>query len=145
MSGKKTPKNPKRGKKPASPRQRKYVAGRVAGKTKEQSKRDAGYARTTKGKDIEEKPAVQSMFVTLLEKAGVSDELLATRIHEGLSAMETKTASFEGRITDWEDFIAYSERRAMVELTLKLKGHLIDKHEHRVVRTLEEILEGSHE
>jgi len=130
----KTPKNP-------SGRQRKYVAGVVHGKSKQQAKRVAGYAESTKGKDIEAKPAVQSLFTKLLESAGVTDQLLARRIHQGLHAnvvaRETATAKREV-------LVDYPERRGMVELSLKLKGHLIDKHELRMVRTLEEILEDSH-
>lgn len=59
--------------------------------------------------------------------------------------MQTKTASHEGIITHRIHLVNFSERREMAELALKLKGHLIDKHELRMVRTLEEILEGSNE
>jgi len=124
------------------------VKGVLEGKTKKRAAQDAGYAKSTAEnakEKIESTPAVQSMFVTLLEQAGVSDALLAQRIKEGLSATDVKTANFEGKISDVEAFVAYAERRSMVELVLKLKGHLIDKHELRMTRTLEEILEGSHE
>lgn len=46
---------------------------------------------------------------------------------------------------DREVLVDFSERREMTELALKLRGHLIDKHEHRIIRTLEEILEDSNE
>lgn len=131
----------------ASGRQRKYVTGVLAGKTKKKAATDAGYSKhtATKPKQIEAKPAVRQLFTELLEAQGITDGLLAKRIYQGLFAMETKTASSEGRITDKVHLVAFAERREMLELALKLKGHLIDKHELRMVRTLEQILEDSHE
>jgi len=139
MATKKTPLKPP---KTPSGRQRKYVAAVVRGKSKNQAKRAAGYAENTKGKEIEAKPAVQSLFTQLLTKAGVTDELLAKRIYQGLHA---NVVARETATADREVFVDFPERRATTELSLKLKGYLIDKHELRMVRTLEEILEASHE
>ena len=141
MAKTRKPKSPPKTPETPSGRQRKYAAAIVSGKSKQQAKREAHYAESTKGKDIERKPAVQSLFTKLLEKAGVTDDLLAKRIYQGLHAnvvaRETATARREV-------LVDYPERRGMTELSLKLKGHLIDKHELRMVRTLEEILEDSH-
>ena len=94
---------------------------------------------------IEQKPAVQQLFIHVLEQAGATDALLAKRVFEGLNARDTKFATYEGEITDSQEVIDYGERREMTELALKLKGHLIEKHELRMVRTLEEILEASND
>ncbi len=93
---------------------------------------------------IEQKPAVQQLFTHLLDAVGATDELLARRIYQGLHAMQTKTATHEGIITDRKNMVDFGERREMAELALKLRGHLIDKHEHRMVRSQEEILEESY-
>lgn len=141
---KKTPKIPQKTRaREANRRQRKYVAAVTNGKTKEAAKREAGYSEHTKGKEIESSPAVKGLFTQMLTEAGATDELLAQRLREGLDAMDTKFATFEGRITDHEELVSWSERREYLELALKLKGHLIDKHELRMVRTYEEILEDS--
>jgi hypothetical protein len=39
--------------------------------------------------------------------------------------------------------VDFRERREMLELVLRLKGYLTDKHEVRTERTLEEILKAS--
>ena len=120
------------------------MAGKLAGKRKKQAALEAGYsentARRTKEK-IEESKAVKELFTALMEKAGISDGLLARRLYQGLFARETKTAAHEGKITDRANLVAFGERREMLELVLKLKGHLIDKRELRMVRTLEDILD----
>jgi len=89
---------------------------------------------------IEDKPAVKLLFAQMLDLAGVSDELLAKRAWEGLHATAVHHATLQ---SDREVLIDFSERREMLELTLKLKGHLIDKHELRMVKSLEEILDES--
>jgi len=58
-------------------------------------------------------PAVQSYLRTQLEAAGITHGLLMTRIREGLDATK------EGRDGERVD---HSERRANVELALKLQG-----------------------
>ena len=40
--------------------------------------------------------------------------------------------------------VNFTERREMVQLVLRLKGYLIESHDVRVSRTLEEILEDSY-
>jgi len=128
-----------------SVKQRRYVEGRVAGKSKRKAALDAGYSQAvadnTKDK-LDEKPAVKRLFATLMTQAGATDELLAQRIYEGLHA---KSVMRETLHAEREVLVDFAERREMVELALKLKGHLIDKHELRMVRTLEEILEASNE
>jgi hypothetical protein len=93
---------------------------------------------------IDDKPAVQTLFKEVLEAAGISDELLAKIALEGLDAVETKFASKDGVFMDERNTIAYSERREMLELIAKLKGHLLEKHQHQVKLTLEDLLEESH-
>jgi len=111
-------------------RQRKYVKGLVEGKSMTQAARDAGYSETTAlnaKEKIESKPAVQNLFVQLMETAGITDEKLAQRLAEGLDAEETKFFQKDGIVMDSRDVIAYGERRAHLEIALKLKGHLTDK------------------
>ncbi len=128
-----------------SVKQRKYVKARLEGKSKTAAAAEAGYAESVgknAGQKLDSAIAVQQLFTALLETAGITDGLLAQRIREGLDA---NSVLRETMYADREVLIDFEERREMVELVLKLKGLLIDKHEHRMSRTLEEILEGSHE
>jgi len=90
---------------------------------------------------IDEKPGVQKLFAELLEDAGVTNPLLARRVREGLEATVVQRATGYARR---EVFIDFSERREMLELVLKLKGLLVEKHEHSGRLTLEQLLEESH-
>jgi len=62
----------------------------------------------------------------ILRSAGVTDELLAERISQGLNATIVSKSTTHARR---EVLVDYEERREMVELVCKLKGHLLQKHE----------------
>jgi hypothetical protein len=65
-------------------------------------------------------------MVEILRAAGVTDELLAERIWQGLNAtMVSKKTAYARR----EVLVDYRERREMVELVLKLSGRLTNKDE----------------
>jgi hypothetical protein len=71
-------------------------------------------------------PHVQAAMTEVLHEAGITDELLAERIWEGLNAtIVSKKTKHAMR----EVLVDYRERREMVELAYKLKGHLVQKHE----------------
>jgi hypothetical protein len=93
---------------------------------------------------IDERPGVEQLFKQVLEEAGISDPMLAKIALEGLSAVETKFAQKDGVFHDERSTIAWSERREMLELICKLKGHLVEKHEHSGKLTLEQLLDESH-
>lgn len=80
------------------------------------------------------------LFRKLLERAGASDAKLAQRINDGLDA---NTVVRETGYAEREVLVDFAERREMAELVLRVKGYLIDKHDVRVTRTLEDILEAS--
>lgn len=119
--------------------QLRYVKGLVSGQTKEKAKREAGYSKNTKAKTIESRPAVKELFTAVMHKAGISDELLARRIREGLDAT---VVARETKYSRREVLVDYSERREYSEFIAKLNGYVVDKHEIRD-KTLEDILEAS--
>jgi phage terminase small subunit len=132
----------------ASIRQRKYVKGVLSGKSGRQAAKDAGYSARTADRatvQIESKPAVVQAFKAVLEKAGITDELLARRLREGVDAKETKFFAHQGKVIDKRQTVHHGERRAHVELAMKIKGHLIDKHEITGQISLAEILAASFE
>ena len=75
---------------------------------------------------------------------GASAELLAQRMREGLDAVAIRYFTHAGAVTDSRQVVDYAERRAMVELCLRVMGYLpAAKVEHHI--TLEEILAQSWE
>ena len=112
---KKSPKNPER----LKPRQAKFVEGIVDGKSSRQAALDAGYAEHTanKPKDILETKSMRAALQELIAPV----EKIALRINEGLDAMKTEFAKFEGQISDTRDCVDFAERRQYAELACKLK------------------------
>jgi hypothetical protein len=55
-------------------------------------------------------------------KAAIPAEKIAQRIAEGLDAIEVRTATFEGKITDEKEYISWSERGRYTELAARLYG-----------------------
>jgi hypothetical protein len=53
-----------------------------------------------------------------LVRSAISAEKLAQRLAEGLDAIDTEFAKFEGSITDERTLIAWSERRLYISLSL---------------------------
>ncbi len=90
---------------------------------------------------IDGRLGVQQLFTELLERAGVSDALLAQRIRDGLYATAvSKATRYAGR----EVLVDYGERREMVEVAILMKG-LKPAEEHKHTLTLEDLLSESHE
>jgi hypothetical protein len=128
-------------------RQRKFVEGKLQGKSSAAAARAAGYAESVALKAnrlITRSPTVQAIFPDLLASCGASAELLAQRMREGLDAVAIRYFTHAGAVTDSRQVVDYAERRAMVELCLRVMGYLpAAKVEHHI--TLEEILAQSWE
>lgn len=127
---------------------RKYVAGRIAGKTKKQAALDAGYALSTAEntkQKLDKKPAVQRLFKETLDAAGITDDAMARRLKESLDAMETKFWAKDGKVEEERNVVAHDVRLKAIELAAKLKGLLVDRFQADVGPTLGEILAKSYE
>ena|ERR1700733_12757929 len=106
-----------------SPRKRKYVKGLVEGKSKTKAAIEAGYSKNTAVAAAShiDTPDVQAALKALIQQT-IPIKTLARRLKQGLSAKETKFATFEGKITDHRDCINFAERRAYVELVAEMGG-----------------------
>jgi len=124
-------------------KQQQFINGKLKGLSSAKAAREAGYAPSVARKAdaiITQSPAVRQAIEEILEEAGVTTRRLAQRMREGLDAnlVHHETAnSFR------EVHVDFSERREMVELALRVKGLLVDRHQVQMVKTLEEILEES--
>ncbi len=80
-----------------------------------------------------------------MEEAGLTDAKLVLRLNEGIDAKVVKLAQKDGKFTDARAFPDFRTRHDYLELALRIKGHVSDKHE--IVdkpRTLEDILNESY-
>jgi hypothetical protein len=108
-------------------RQQAYVHARLAGNCKRRAALLAGYSENSArrvAERIECRPGIKRLFAAELERVGVTDELLAQRIVEGLAATRTIFVSLNGKVTDRLLVVDYRERRQTVVLCLKVKGYL---------------------
>ena len=69
-------------------------------------------------------------FDQLLEMKGLSDDLLAEKIREGLNSYRVGFATLKGKITDTLQSPDFSARAKFVELLGKAKGRFKDIQEH---------------
>ena len=110
-------------------KQRQFMDGKLQGKSSAAAARAAGYAESVARKAdeiISGSSHMQAAMAEILHAAGITDELLAERIWQGLNAtIVSKKTAYARR----EVLVDYRERREMVELVLRLKGELTNKHE----------------
>jgi hypothetical protein len=100
-----------------NPRQRKYIEGLAQGMSRQEAKRFAQYAETTRGCRIENS-SVKAAFARLMRQAAPAQKIVKI-IADGLDATETKFFAHEGKVTDQCEVIAWGKRRAYVELAVK--------------------------
>jgi hypothetical protein len=88
----------------------------------------AGYSKTNATTTILNNPIVKQTFNDLLDKAGLSDDVLAERIRfMANDAKETKYFADKGIVTDQREVEALSIQADMLKFAAKVKGHVIDK------------------
>lgn len=127
-------------------RQQKFIKGKLEGKSSARAARDAGYSATTADhaeREIASRPAVQEEFKRVLEKAGLTQKKLATRLSEGMNAKETKFFAHQGKVIDKRNVVDFGTRLNYATVGLKLHGLLIDRHEITGQLSLAEILAAS--
>ena len=110
-------------------RQRQFIHEKLQGKSSAAAARTAEYSQSVARKADEiigGSLHVQTAMAEILHAAGITDELLAERIWQGLNAtIVSKKTAYAAR----EVLIDFKERREMTELVLRFKGHLVHKHE----------------
>jgi phage terminase small subunit len=109
-----------------SPRKAQFVKGVVAGKSARQAALDAGYSQSVAndpGRKLFNQSDIQSVLGEHIRKI-IPAERIAQRMSEGLDAMETVFAKFEGRISDKTEVVSWSERRQYAELAAKMGGYM---------------------
>jgi hypothetical protein len=125
-------------------KQRKFIDGKLQGKSSARAARDAGYSESVCRKAdrfVSNSVKVRRSITGIMELAGITDEQLAQRVAGGLNATRVLNKT---RHAKREVVVDFRERREMVELILRLKGLLTNRHDARVTGpTLAELLEES--
>jgi phage terminase small subunit len=118
--------------KAAKMRRKIVIQGLIEGKTIKDAAILAGYSPKTAGEQgaaILQHPQAKQEFSLIMERKGLTDEILAQKIKDLLDAQETKYFQKDGIVTDQRQVDALETQRKTVELATKLKGHLKDKSE----------------
>ncbi len=120
-------------KKKITNKQRSYLKELIKnpGNSKYQNALNAGYTETM-AKHVKEKieDEIKDPLAVAFKKAGITDELLAGKVKEGMYADLVKIASHEGKIKDEKSYTDYETRRKYVEMVYKLKGDFVDRVRH---------------
>lgn len=110
-----------------SGRERKAVAGIVAGKTKKQALLDAGYSASTADKSPDAvlgKSRVQNALLQAYEKQGLTEEYLAKKTKELCEA--TDVVTFQGVATSITE-PNWTARSKGIEIAHKCRGDMREK------------------
>ena len=114
-------------------KERRFLEAYLKGKSLAECAKYAG----SKGKDTNSLKVIGYRMLTninlsmdeVLDLAGVTDEVLAKKLQEGLEAERLYLSSFEGKFLDERKAPDVPTRLKAVELIGKIRGHFVDRHE----------------
>ena len=111
-------------------RQRMYVNGIAAGRTKKEAAIAAGYSESSakNAAAIIERGAVKEAFQELIQQT-IPVEKITERLAEGLDAMETRCFVHEGGLIYSRPMVNFTERRHYLELAARYGGYYVDRQE----------------
>ena len=110
-------------------RRRKIIEAVLDGKDPAKVAESLGYSPKTAGiqaTQILSNPLVKRSFVSILEQRGLTDDFLADKALELMSAETPHFFSKDGKVEDTRMTPAHETRRKTLELVGKFKGHLKD-------------------
>ena len=105
-------------------RQRKYIKSILAGRSKAESVRIAGYGKSMDSSHVEQTPKMKNALCEAMVRNGIDEESLSQKIKDGLNANETKFFSHEGIVTDQRDIPNYSVREKYLRDALEVRGEI---------------------
>ena len=116
-----------------SVKERKFLKAYLEGKSLAECAKYAG----SKGKDKDSLKVIGHQILTrlnlstdeILTLSGLTDEVLASKLQEGLEADRLYLASFRGKFLDERKAPDVPTRLKAVELIGRMKGHFVDRHE----------------
>ena len=107
-----------------SPRQKKFVKKVLETGNFTKSALEAGYATREYGVVLKNKEEIREALLEALAKQGVSNELIAKRIREGLDALTPKRFSAKGTLIQ-EEVPDHFARNLYLDKILKISGAIL--------------------
>ena len=105
-------------------RLKQYAANLLAGMSKLEAAKDAGFPETVARNAKQKIEDPNRDYFTKLMDAFIPDELMAKKTREGLDATVVKIASFKGEITDVKEFADFPTRARYLEIAAEFKGRV---------------------
>ena len=100
------------------------MRARVEGKTKTDAKRIAGYSETSSPHQIEQRNKSNGSVKDALIKIGLTEDVIAQKINEGLNATKKNYFSLDGIVTDERENPDYDARHKYTKTALEVRGDL---------------------
>lgn len=110
-------------------KQRNFVAGLLKGKTKAEAAVDAGYSADY-GSELAKTATVQNILAEAMQKAGITDNLIARKLREGLDAKTPPRK--EGGSQYPDQFV----RKQFLDVIFKLRGDYAPEKSETVHKTI---------
>lgn len=109
--------------KPISVRQKKYIKGVAAGKSKYKAAIEAGYSENTAREPTRnlEKPGIKEELNRALEKSGITTQAITDKVKEGMGAKKVVIFGTGDNIAI-EKAEDYAVQHKYLETAIKLKG-----------------------
>ena len=111
-------------------RQRKFIKGIVSGNSPTEAMKNAGYSPKGKASDIMGRPAVAQFLQKHMERVGITDELLAQKLRDGLNAKTTPKSEGGQRYDD--QFV----RKQFLDIIFKLRGDYAPERSENITKTI---------
>jgi hypothetical protein len=119
-----------------SVRRKKFVKNLVDGLGVGQSALRAGFAHASEGSALLKEPSVLTALQTAMEKAGIDDEYLSSKIKEGLEATYPEKCSKDGSVLQAAGQADFFTRSIYVDKALKVRGDYSPERHIEEKRTL---------
>ena len=109
-------------KQPPNIRRKKFIKNLTDGLGVGQSALRAGYASRTEGTALLREPSVLTALQTAMEKAGIDDKYLSSKIKDGLEATYPEKKSKDGGVLQAAGQADFFTRSIYVDKALKVRG-----------------------
>ena len=117
-----TSKDPSNGKHELTTKQILYMNARLAGKSKLEAVKEAGYSEGTAPYHIERNANLREVLLACLEKQGLHSDFIAKKIKKGLEAKKTIYATSDGTISDMKQVPDHETQHKYVRDLLEIRG-----------------------
>ena len=110
-------------------RQKKYVKYIAYGHSKNESLQMAGYASNVSSHAVEAGQAIQKSLKKVMEKSGITDDLIAKSLKEGIKSNKTHFFTNNGKVVETRETKDMENRHRFLRTALEVRGDLSEKND----------------